>query len=274
MIFPPKIIGLLRVLLVCTFLFVLPNVTFAAAPTVSSLNPADGSTGVGTDTNLVITFDQTVIASGGLLGSTSTITIFKEDATVIEVIGASSGAVTVSTATVTINPINTLAKNTNYYIQISDDAFENAAGEQYAGISDATTWNFRTIGGGAAANRQLRERLKASQPTYYDTEAPSLSDVGIYHSVTAEQDVQHTAAPEEEEEEDKEEELPRKVRSQIAKVTEVHDDAEAQPTQEYVSGFHQRVCERVERRFAGYRKMIDRINSRLQRRFRFTCDVN
>jgi len=38
------------------------------------------------------------------------------------------------------------------------------------------------------------------------------------------------------------------------------------------SNFYDRVCERVERRFAGDGIAIDRINSRLEKRFGFTCD--
>jgi len=45
---------------------------------------------------------------------------------------------------VTINPTSDLADSTEYYIQIEANAFDDSAGNSYAGISDTTTWSFTT----------------------------------------------------------------------------------------------------------------------------------
>ncbi|QDU10894.1 hypothetical protein V202x_43070 [Gimesia aquarii] len=84
----------------------------------------------------------------------------------------------------------TLAENTSYYVQIGGDAFDDAVGNSYPGISDTTTWNFTTtsassgsdsVGGGGA--RHARQRRSGSGGggggSRSHTAAPALSDVGI-----------------------------------------------------------------------------------------------
>jgi methionine-rich copper-binding protein CopC len=110
------------------------------APTVSTLSPADGATTATTTANLVMTFDEAVDAETG------NITIKKaSDNSTVETISVTSGQVTGSgTATITINPSSNLLESTAYYVQIDATAFDDAAGNSYAGISDTTSWNFTT----------------------------------------------------------------------------------------------------------------------------------
>ena len=50
---------------------------------------------------------------------------------------------------VTIDPSSDLESGTEYYVLIDAEAFECLDGDEYAGISDATTWNFTTADGHA-----------------------------------------------------------------------------------------------------------------------------
>ena len=111
------------------------------APTVSTLSPTDGATDVSTTTNLVITFNETIAKTG-----TGTVTIKDaSDDSEVEVIAVTGALVTGSgTTSITINPDTTLDEGTDYYVHVHANAFPDASGNYYAGISDSTTWNFTT----------------------------------------------------------------------------------------------------------------------------------
>ncbi len=108
------------------------------APTISSTTPADNATDVAVATNLVITFDENVVAGTGY------VSIYDSDDNLVEAIDVTGGQVTVSDATVTIDPSDLLAEGAAYYVQIDATAFEDTAGNAFAGISDTTTWSFAT----------------------------------------------------------------------------------------------------------------------------------
>ena len=240
----------------------------AADPTIDTLVPADQATNAVHTANLQISFDQTVIASGGTLAGTATITIFNNDGTTFEKIGALSGAVTVNGAVVTINPLNDLVRNASYYVQIDDDAFENASDEQFAGISDTTTWNFTTQGSGGAANRALRKKILENMPKHYSMEEPSLLDVGIFTPTEPTEPVR-AAAPKEPTKK-KEVELPRKVQSRLAAEKRDREMLMKAAPKKNVSRLQERTCARVaKRKFRS--KILSRVNERLERRFGFTC---
>jgi hypothetical protein len=111
-------------------------------PTVSSFSPADNAIGVAVDANLVMTFNENM-AKG-----TGNIVIKKSsDDSVVETIDVTSGLVTISANTVTINPAGDLASSAGYYVQIASGALTDTASptpNAYPGISDNTTWNFTT----------------------------------------------------------------------------------------------------------------------------------
>lgn len=111
-----------------------------ADPIISTLSPADGVTGVSVTVNLLLTFDAAVNRQTG------NITIKKaSDDSIVETIDVTSGQVTgTGTATITINPSVTFESETDYYIQVGATAFDDIAGNSYAGITDTTTWNFTT----------------------------------------------------------------------------------------------------------------------------------
>jgi photosystem II stability/assembly factor-like uncharacterized protein len=109
-------------------------------PTVSDLSPTDDATNVAIDVNLVITFDEDVVDGGGKV----TIKDGSDDS-VVESIAVSSSNITIDKAVATINPTADLINSADYYVEIEATAFKDAAGNNYTGITDKTTWNFTTV---------------------------------------------------------------------------------------------------------------------------------
>ncbi len=272
--------------------FLVAPAAFAAAPTVSSFSPANGVGGVARNPTLVIVFNQTVIASGSTLATPSKITIYRSDGTVAEAITASGSRVTVSTTTATITPTVTLGKGITYYVQIAAQAFVNASDESYAGISDATTWRFTTIGGGAGQHKQIIERLRESEPAHYNMEAPCMADVGIFVpgqtcGSTTEDATLSPAAPEEPVAAKKvintkdnykktvspelEEARQKRAERLLKAMDSLAGQSHAAPVAQSDSLQQERICARVESRFSGNSKMIDRVNVRLEKQFGWTC---
>ncbi len=111
-------------------------------PTLSSLSPADNATDISVSTNLTITLDEN-IAKG-----TGNILIKKTTGDVlVETIDVTSGLVTISGATLTINPTSNFDVNTQYYIQIAATAITDTISNSYVGITDTTSWSFTTTQG-------------------------------------------------------------------------------------------------------------------------------
>lgn len=109
------------------------------APTISTLSPADGATGVSAGTTLDVTFSEAVSAGTG------NITIRKSsDNSVVQTIAVTAGSVSFAGDGVSITPA-TLPSNTALYIQIDNGAVLDAAGNSFSGISNTTTWNFTTV---------------------------------------------------------------------------------------------------------------------------------
>ncbi|MCF7844328.1 MAG: Ig-like domain-containing protein [Kiritimatiellales bacterium] len=116
----------------------------STSPTINSISPIDGEVDVSLTENLVIIFSEAVIPESG---ANNDIIIKKtSDNSTVETIDVQSGLVTGSgTTTITINPSSDLLSATSYYIQVGADAFDDSSGNDFAGISDTTTWNFTTI---------------------------------------------------------------------------------------------------------------------------------
>ncbi len=109
-------------------------------PTLSTVSPADNATGVSTTANLVLTFSEAIqIGTGALVIKKSS------DNSVVETLMSTGSLMTGSgTTQITANPTTALSLNTSYYITIGKNAFQDAYGRDYAGISTTTTWNFTT----------------------------------------------------------------------------------------------------------------------------------
>lgn len=113
--------------------------TGSAPPLVPTFSPKDEAFGVALNANLVATFSETIQKGTG------NISIRRADGTVLETINVTSSSVTLSGGKVTINPANNFVAGAGYYVLIDSTAFRNAAGQYYAGISDATVWNFTAL---------------------------------------------------------------------------------------------------------------------------------
>ncbi|MEG4048096.1 MULTISPECIES: Ig-like domain-containing protein, partial [unclassified Microcoleus] len=109
------------------------------APTAASFTPADNATSVAVAADLVVTLSEAVQKGTG------NIVIKKvSDNSVVETINVTSTNVTVTGSTVTINPTADLAQGTGYYVEIAAGAIKDLAGNNYAGTTGATAWNFTT----------------------------------------------------------------------------------------------------------------------------------
>ncbi|HNP26021.1 MAG TPA: Ig-like domain-containing protein, partial [Nitrosomonas sp.] len=112
--------------------------TISTVPLLDFSSPFDGSTHQ-IDNDIRLIFNEQVIPSTGaiiLSNGTDTRTIDVNDAS--QVTFDDFGGVT-------INPAADLVLNTTYNIQMASGVITDTAGNAYAGISDSTTLNFRTI---------------------------------------------------------------------------------------------------------------------------------
>ena len=107
-------------------------------PINTNLNPENGTVDVLVDNNLVIQFNEDV-AKG-----TGNIVIRKSDASLFETIDVSSGQITVSSNSVTINPTSDFDSETTYYVLIDAEAIDDLSGNSYSGISSDDVWRFTT----------------------------------------------------------------------------------------------------------------------------------
>ncbi len=108
-------------------------------PAVTSLDPVDGAVDVATNANLVVRFDENVVAGSG------NIVITETGGGVFETVNVTSGQVTIVDDTVTIDPAGALAQSTDYHILVDAGALTDPATNDFSGITDATAWEFTTL---------------------------------------------------------------------------------------------------------------------------------
>ena len=106
------------------------------APVVTTYFPADNATNVATNANLVLTFNEPVQKGSGNI-------VVKQGGATTQTISVSDAAVTVSGNTVTINPAD-FNNNAAVNIEMAAGTFRDLANNNYAGITNTTTWNFNT----------------------------------------------------------------------------------------------------------------------------------
>ncbi|PAU80450.1 hypothetical protein CK501_08365 [Halovibrio salipaludis] len=110
------------------------------APSADSLVPANGATGVTLGQNLVFNASETVHVESGDV-------IIRElaDDSVFESIPVGDARVTGDgTTTLTVDPASDLVGGTQYYVEISTNAFQDLAGNGFAGYPDNSHWSFTT----------------------------------------------------------------------------------------------------------------------------------
>ena len=109
-------------------------------PTLSTVFPADDAIGVDQETQLVLTFSEPVLTTASI---TETIAITVADGAV-HLIYADSDEIDIVDNVVTITPASTFDYSDAVSITIDSGFFTDASSSlnAYAGISDATEWNF------------------------------------------------------------------------------------------------------------------------------------
>ncbi|PIR50996.1 hypothetical protein COU78_02440 [Candidatus Peregrinibacteria bacterium CG10_big_fil_rev_8_21_14_0_10_49_24] len=258
------------------------NLGDSVAPTVSSLSPVDGATGVSTTGTLVITFSEEIGKSG-----TGSVSIYKTgDDSLAEAIYVTGSLVSGSGTTIlTIDPSIVLIAGTSYYVQISLNAFPDITENSYAGISDTTSWNFTTAGTAPSSSTTARghssvlnrlRNLQQGEEVRTHTEPPSLEAVGIFRMNPI---AVILSKPEEENsevlgsaEEERIAHILYKLNNHLSAPEANEAPLSPADTGIETDPFTVRVCARVHRSFSENRKMLERVNGRLERRFGFVCE--
>ncbi len=106
-------------------------------PTVTTSFPEDNEESVDVKTNLSITFNE------GVKAGTGNITI-ADSTMLLHEIAMDSSIVSVSNETVTIALSESLPTDNWIFINIDSAAVLDLANNAFAGVSDSTTWNFKT----------------------------------------------------------------------------------------------------------------------------------
>ena len=115
-------------------------------PSLSSSSPADDETNVLTDINIVLNFSEIIKVNTGNITLKKT-----SDDSVVEIFDINGSNVSLSSTTqITIDPTDFLEKSTDYYVLIDATAIVDLSRNNYAGISNKTTYNFSTGGTGAS----------------------------------------------------------------------------------------------------------------------------
>ena len=113
--------------------------TDTTPPVISTLSPANNATGVEHAADLVATFSENIVRGTG------NITVKNLSAGTQTVIPVTDTAqITISGATMIINPTALLVGSKNYAVQIDATAIDDTSGNSFAGIANDTTWNFTT----------------------------------------------------------------------------------------------------------------------------------
>jgi hypothetical protein len=107
------------------------------APTLVSTLPADNAVDVAVDADLAFTFSEAVLAGTG------TISVWSAGAVVDTVPVANA---VFDGATVTVDLPTDLDPGSDYFVRVAPTAIVDAAGNAFAGITDATAFNFTTAG--------------------------------------------------------------------------------------------------------------------------------
>ncbi|MEM7334874.1 MAG: Ig-like domain-containing protein, partial [Chloroflexota bacterium] len=107
------------------------------APSISSISPVDNKIDILIDSNLIVTFTESIQANSGNI----TIHLASDDS-VVHTLPITGTAVSISGAQLTINPPSDFASETTYYVNIDGAAIQDLSGNNFAGIGNTSTWNF------------------------------------------------------------------------------------------------------------------------------------
>ncbi|MBQ0820841.1 Ig-like domain-containing protein [Microvirga sp. HBU67558] len=111
------------------------------APTLVHSDPADDAAQVGVSDDLVLTFSEAIVIGAG------TIELHARSGALVESFDvATSSRISMAGNRLTIDPTGPLESGAGYYLTLSAGALRDASGNDFAGIADAATFNFTTIG--------------------------------------------------------------------------------------------------------------------------------
>ena len=117
-----------------------PLIVTTVAPVISMFSPADGSKGVTVDSDIVCTFNETVIQGTGLIelrsGSATGPVVESFD------VATDTTHLTISGSTLTINPTANLVNNTSYFVTFASGTLKNLQGYNFVGT---TAYDFTTV---------------------------------------------------------------------------------------------------------------------------------
>ena len=109
-----------------------PPLLIATSPSLNSLN-------VGIDSNIVLTFNESVYSGSG------SINIYKADGSLFRTISVTdSSQLSFSGANIIVNPSVSLSASSTYYLTISQSAIHDASGNNFLGVSSSNVIRFST----------------------------------------------------------------------------------------------------------------------------------
>ena len=127
----------------------------ATAAQLQSFSPADDATAVNPAANIVLTFDEAVVAGSGYVQIWT-------DGSLWRSIDVTSSEVAISGTQVVINPAIDLPASTSVDVMIDAGAFVDVAGNAFAGINDASRYNFTTAGGNVISGDNNANTLRGT----------------------------------------------------------------------------------------------------------------
>ncbi len=111
--------------------------TDLTAPDLVTFSPADGATGVGLTSNIVLSFSETVQLGSGSIALKTT------SGTLVETYDAATSAnLSIAGSTLTINPSADLAPGTQYFVEFASGSVQDLVSNSYAGSSN---YDFTTV---------------------------------------------------------------------------------------------------------------------------------
>ncbi len=129
------------------------------APTLLSFTPQDNSLNVVKSANIVLNFNEAIKAGIGNI----VLSGGNNDVRVIDI--KDSTQVTISGKTITINPTADLKSNNFYSVHLNAGVVKDLSNNNFAGINDDTTFNFRTAIGLAITGKAIDGYLAGATVT-------------------------------------------------------------------------------------------------------------
>lgn len=114
-----------------------------AAPTLASVLPANNSTNVAVNSNLVLTFNEKIKVGTGVIG------IYKKASGTSSLVQSISitdtTQVSISDKVLTVNPTSNLLNGTLYFIKLASGVIKDLSNNNYAGLNSDSAYDFTTI---------------------------------------------------------------------------------------------------------------------------------